>query len=71
MTKNNLTSIDGKGKKKTDIQEALAQILENIEEIMELDIIKSKIRRNYYDHLIKQGFTEEQALEIVKSDSTI
>ena len=70
MTKNNLTSIDGKGKK-SEMRDALKMILENMDELLELDEVKSKIRKNYYDHLIKQGFSEQQALEIVKVDSTI
>ena len=69
--KNNLTPIDGNGKKKSEIQEALATIIENMDELMELDKVKSKIRKNYYNHLIKQGFSEQQALEIIKVDSSI
>ncbi|MFS0562588.1 hypothetical protein AB1K91_17820 [Terribacillus sp. 179-K 1B1 HS] len=61
-----------KGKKDDDnpseIKQALVAFLENAADLMEFKAEQAKLKKNYFDHLVKSGFTETQALDIVKSD---
>ncbi|MGC4375743.1 hypothetical protein WD019_02210 [Fictibacillus sp. Mic-4] len=51
--------------------EALNGVLSNLSVLIQYQHARAEIKRNYYEHLIKHGFSENEALEIVKSDTTI
>lgn len=68
---NKLTSIEGKRESRSELKQALDQLLSNFKEYKEFYEVRAELKKNYYDHLVKQGFTKEQALDIVKSDTTL
>jgi hypothetical protein len=47
-------------------REALRELRRNLEVLMEYWQIDAQIRRCRYEALVKQGFTEAQALELTK-----
>jgi len=50
-----------------ELKEALADMLAKLPAQLEYVMIQSKIRKKKYDSLVEVGFSEQQALEIVKS----
>jgi hypothetical protein len=73
-----LTAIDGgkasersaKEKEVEEVEYTSNQMVEMLPALIDFFKAKAEINRNYYEHLIEQGFTEKEALEIVKSDTT-
>lgn len=51
----------------TEMKEAIADLWAMLPAQLEYVMIQSKMRKKKYDSLLKEGFTEQQALEIVKS----
>lgn len=62
----NLQAVKG-GKRETPIADALRGILHELPAQLEMYEVVAKCRRKYFEELIKEGFTEEQAMEIVKT----
>lgn len=57
-----------KGKKANNpLEEALVQLRDNLHTQLEMYEVIAKCRKKYFDDLIKEGFTEQQAMEIVKT----
>lgn len=63
-----LTSIEGKRQEQSELRKAVNHIVEGFKEYQDYYEVRSKLKKHYYNHLIKEGFSKEQALEIVKSD---
>lgn len=59
------THTGGRGKNK--MLDAVMELAENLQAQIEYKKIKAQVDRSYYDELIVQKFTPEQALELVKS----
>lgn len=60
------------GKKSTgknELAESNKMMRENLPEFLEYLQIRAELKRNYYEHLIKQGFTKKEALELVAKDA--
>lgn len=55
------------GKKETPIADALKAMLSELPAQLELYEVVAKCRRKYFEELMKEGFTEQQAMDIVKS----
>lgn len=55
------------GKKETPIADALKVVLSELPVQLEMYEVVAKCRRKYFEELVKEGFTEEQALDIVKA----
>ncbi len=51
---------------KENLQEAILDIVNNMDAHIRAILIRSKLCRAYYMGLVKEGFTEMQALEICK-----
>lgn len=62
----NLTSFEG-NKGKNPMKDAIFQMMEDIEIHKEYKKLKAKLDKSYYTELLAEGFTKEQALELVKS----
>ena len=60
-------SVENINFEKTPSKAALEEIKRNLPIIMESLEIQAKVKKGYYDYLIKEGFTEQQALEIAKA----
>lgn len=54
-------------KGKNPLMDAMATVVRDMEIHMEYKQIKAKLDRAYYNELIAEKFTPEQALELVKS----
>ena len=61
----NLKMINGENKPNL-YKESLRNIIENQLEILEYHLITAKLYKSKYDSLIKEGFTREQAMELLK-----
>ncbi|NLB78933.1 MAG: hypothetical protein GX796_08855 [Clostridiaceae bacterium] len=48
------------------MREALKQVKENSKYIIEYIAYAAKMNRTYYEELLRQSFTEQQALDLVK-----
>lgn len=63
----NLAEVDALDNNKSkEFQEALAQIKENSKYMIEYIVYVAKTNRSYYEELLKQGFSQKEALELVK-----
>lgn len=71
MDKDNLYSINGGNKKDKEMEEALDYFEENVDEMIKALAIKATMQSQYYKSLKDAGFTDEQALEIVKNNEMI
>lgn len=58
-----LTSIKGG---KSDAQSAIDNLRKEMPEILEMIALKAELQSVHYDECIKQGFNEDQALELCK-----
>lgn len=47
-------------------REAINDFMETFESTLRLIGVAVKTQKSYFDELVKEGFTEEQALEIIK-----
>ncbi len=66
MEKDNLTVLQGKGTPSLS-KEALRKMREELPMILELYAITSIMTRAKFNELVREGFTEAQALELCKS----
>lgn len=69
-----LVSFDGGGRKNQtadDVKASNAQLRASLPEFIEYLALRAQMKRAYYDDLVKQGFTEVQALELVAKDVSI
>lgn len=57
------TKIDGG---KTDQQEAVEALRKALPEMIEMWTIKAELTKSYFNALFDQGFSRDEALEIVK-----
>lgn len=55
-----------RAKENVDMRETLSQFFDQLPEQIKFQQYTAKITRVKYDALIKEGFTEEQALELCK-----
>lgn len=46
-------------------------IRNSLPELLEYMAIRAELKRNYYSHLIEQGFTKSEALRITAEDTTL
>jgi len=51
----------------TEVEKALKNLIDNFSAYEEYQNYKAKLVKEYYDALIEEGFTKEQALELCKS----
>jgi len=49
-----------------DFKTALAEIIINFDNYIALTRLRAKLCREYYKQLLKEGYTEAQALELCK-----
>ena len=63
MMKDNLTEIKGKP---DEMRAAVESFKRNLPSYVEMAAVMAEIRRAHYDAYVKQGFTENQALELCK-----
>lgn len=56
--------------KKRDMRNALSEIVNAMPFLLETAKLKAEYKREMYNEYVKQGFTEKQALEIVKAEMT-
>lgn len=63
---NNLTSIKGGGKPDVTA-DALRSMRENMDKLIEFHEIDAKVKRAKFNALLREGFSESQALELCKS----
>ncbi len=69
----NFSSVNGgkKEDKKTEMKEQLQMMLGMMPEVIKYHEVRAEIKRQHYNHLIKEGFTESQAIDLVKGDHSI
>lgn len=65
MNKVKFGTVEGH-KGKDELTDSIREFKEDMELQLELYEIVAEARKKYFDELVKQGFTEGQALEIVK-----
>lgn len=51
----------------TEFEKVLSDMSKNLSTFIEYQAYKAKLVKEYYDALIEEGFTKEQALELCKS----
>lgn len=71
--KNNFKVLDAKNifsNPKNELQKYLRMMDDVFPEFMELGRLKSKYNKERYDSLKEEGFSEKEAIEIVKSEKT-
>lgn len=56
---------------KRDMQQGIKEFKELLPEMIELSKLKAYYSKERMNHLLDEGFTEYQALEIVKAGSTV
>lgn len=66
----NIFNMDGSKKKDINIQNQMYELKSMLPLILELAKLKSEYQRERLTSLRPQGFTEEQALEIIKAERT-
>ncbi|MBF0770372.1 hypothetical protein [Staphylococcus warneri] len=66
----NIFNMDGSKKKDINIQNQMYELKSMLPLILELAKLKSEYQRERLTSLRQQGFTEEQALEIIKAERT-
>lgn len=64
-------AVPGGKQEQSEMATAVKQLSNDLAEMLEYQAIRSKIKRQYCDHLVLEGFTEKEALDIVKSDATM
>lgn len=67
-----LASIEGgrKSEQTSEIKDALRMMLDNFKDLLEYQRIRAELKRAYYEGLITQGFTKEEALKLTAEDTT-
>ncbi|MBC3134722.1 hypothetical protein [Staphylococcus warneri] len=66
----NIFNMDGSKKKDINIQNQMYELKSMLPLILEPAKLKSEYQRERLTSLRQQGFTEEQALEIIKAERT-
>ncbi|MEH6941650.1 hypothetical protein [Bacillus sp. JJ722] len=67
----NLVSLNGGNKGMSDLEKSLLELRGNLPIMLEYMAIKAQVAREYYTQLIAEGFTEQQAIELVAKDANI
>lgn len=62
-----LTVVDSFSQK-TDLEKAVFELSRNMSAHLEYIRIRAKLQREHYEALIKEGFTDAQALELTKKE---
>ena len=66
----NVFNVDGSKKENINVQNQLYEMKSQLPIIMEMARMKSEYQRERYTNLKRQGFTDEQAMEIIKLEET-
>lgn len=61
----------GKTKDAKEQESEIAKMVDSLPNIIKMMEVKAKISKSYYNDLVGEGFTKKEALEIVKSDTTM
>ena len=48
------------------LEKTIRELEQNIQLVMKIQSIDAKQRKNQYDELVKNGFSKEQAIELIK-----
>ena len=70
MKNKNIHAIDGGKKFESELKQMIGWIISGMPEQIELMHIKAKLCREYYNSLVKEGFSKSEALELCKSFTT-
>ncbi len=52
-------------------EEQLESFRKSIPELLEYMAIRAELKRNYYEHLIEQGFSKQEALKLTAEDTSL
>lgn len=66
----NVISVDGSKKDGVQVQNAIAELRNQLPLILEIAKLKSEYQKERMVAMKREGFTEEQAIEVIKVEQT-